>query len=308
MSSTESSRECLRDLLTRHRSELISRATEWVVGRSADLSEARRAETVRLVTLLTEAYEALLLEGEHTRLGEFVDYVTGYRAASELRISTVLRGLLSFRYAVEEVLVREVPEGMLRAEVLHRVDEVSFDAVLAGADSYSAKLLATIQTRRRELEEELQELARAKEQEIAQQLRIIEQQRAMMSELSLPILPVWRGVLVMPIIGAVSAARADEALERMLQRLSEEGAKVILLDITGVLDMDVDVASSIVRMTEATRLMGAQAYLVGVTPALAQTMASLDSGALALQAYATLHAGLAAALEVVGFKVVAAHR
>ena len=128
----------------------------------------------------------------------------------------------------------------------------------------------------------------------------------MLSALSMPIIPVWEGVLVLPLIGEIGAERAQEALERVLAELVATESDVLLVDITGVLEIDTDVAQALIRMVEAARLMGAVCFFAGVSPAMAQTMTSLDVDLSAIRAFGTLHAALVAALQQVGVRMVRA--
>lgn len=305
MNAEKTSREVLRDLLGRHRTEIVERATDWVLKQSVDLASTRkRGETQGLVDRMAASYEALLLDGDDAPLRSFIDFVTSYRASSEFHISTVLRGVLSFRRGLQEVLFRELDGASVTAEILSDVDDVSFSAVFDSADAYSSKLLATVQTRRREVEEELRVLAETKTRELDDKLRIIDEQRRMLSALSMPIIPVWEGVLLLPLIGEIGADRAQEALERVLAELVATGSDVLLVDITGVLEIDTDVAQSLIRMVDAARLMGAACFFAGVSPAMAQTMTSLDVDLSAIRAFGTLHAALTAAIQHVGFRVV----
>ena len=160
MNAEKASREVLRDLLGRHRTEIVERATDWVLKQSIDLTNTReRGETRGLVDRMVASYEALLLEGDDAALRSFIEFVTTYRASSEFRISTVLRGILSFRRGLQEVLFRELEGASVTAEILSDVDDVSFAAVFDSADTYSSKILDTVQTRRKEVEQELRELA-----------------------------------------------------------------------------------------------------------------------------------------------------
>lgn len=64
-------------------------------------------------------------------------------------------------------------------------------------------------------------------------------------------------------------------MEGMLKRIAETESKVIILDILGVATVDTGVAGHIVKMTKATRLMGCDCVISGITPEVAQTMVHL---------------------------------
>ena len=62
-------------------------------------------------------------------------------------------------------------------------------------------------------------------------------------------------------------------------------------------------SNHIIKVTKATRLMGCQALLSGVSPAIAQTMVSLGVDVGALQTKATLRDALEDAFKSLGLKV-----
>jgi len=114
----------------------------------------------------------------------------------------------------------------------------------------------------------VQEIER-KNQEIAD--------RAVMAlrELSTPIISVWDGVLTLPVIGMVDTVRGAEMMEQLLARVASDQAQYVVIDITGVAVVDTRTADNFIRMSEAVRLIGAQCFLTGISPAIAQTIAQL---------------------------------
>jgi len=94
-------------------------------------------------------------------------------------------------------------------------------------------------------------------------------------ELSTPIISVWDGVLTLPVIGMVDTVRGAEMMEQLLTRVATDQAEYVIIDITGVSVVDTRTADSFIRMSEAVRLVGAQCFLTGISPAIAQTIAQL---------------------------------
>jgi rsbT co-antagonist protein RsbR len=94
-------------------------------------------------------------------------------------------------------------------------------------------------------------------------------------ELSTPIISVWDGVLTLPVIGMVDTVRGAEMMEQLLARVASDQAEYVVIDITGVSVVDTRTADSFIRMSEAVRLVGAECFLTGISPAIAQTIAQL---------------------------------
>jgi anti-anti-sigma regulatory factor len=144
------------------------------------------------------------------------------------------------------------------------------------------------------------ELARLNEQ-LNQQLQ---KQLYEIQELSTPVIQVWQGVLVAPLIGGLDLQRMNHFMIRLLDDIVRTGAAVVLIDITGLPTVDTNTAQHLFSATAAVRLLGAQAVLTGVRPAIAQTMVSLGLDFSTLTTRSTLAAGLDYAFRALRLRVV----
>jgi anti-anti-sigma regulatory factor len=120
------------------------------------------------------------------------------------------------------------------------------------------------------------EQERARLAETVAQLEAEQQERAQLAAtvqaLSLPLIPVLEGVLVLPLIGAFDMSRADEFIEVLLQGIERAGARLVLIDLTGIPLLDTQGAASILRGVRAAGLLGARCVLAGVRPEIAQAL------------------------------------
>src|SRR5690348_86904 len=73
--------------------------------------------------------------------------------------------------------------------------------------------------------------------------RVIREQAAALRELSTPVLQVRERLLILPIIGVLDNARAHQLTEQLLQAIRTHRARVVVIDITGVADIDEPVAN-----------------------------------------------------------------
>lgn len=119
-----------------------------------------------------------------------------------------------------------------------------------------------------------------KELQAAQELRssqeeqrlLIERQQLAIRDLSTPILDLWDEILTLPIVGVVDTQRAAEMTERLLSRIEDRGTSCVIIDITGVSVVDTMTAQHLIRMVNASRLMGSYCVLTGMRPEVAQTL------------------------------------
>lgn len=134
-----------------------------------------------------------------------------------------------------------------------------------------------------------------REREIQEQ--VIEAQRAALRELSTPLLPISSDVVVMPIIGTVDSARAQQIMDTLLEGVGEHHASLAILDITGVKVMDTQVAGALLHAAHAVRLLGAQVVLSGIRPEIAQTLVHIGVDMRDIVTRGTLQQAIAFALE-----------
>ncbi len=92
---------------------------------------------------------------------------------------------------------------------------------------------------------------------------------------STPVNILWERILLIPVVGIIDSARAQEMMETMLVKIVEAGAGVIILDILGVPIVDSAVANHFIKITKATKLMGCECVISGISPPIAQSLVNL---------------------------------
>ena len=168
----------------------------------------------------------------------------------------------------------------------------TFNTMTAQIRQHVDQLEQRVSRRTHELEARNDQLQQAYTdlQEKQSQLNIAEQT---LQNLSAPLIPVREDVLLVPLVGVMDTNRMDQTIDLVLEHVSLQQARHVLLDITGIVTFDDETASSLVKLAQMAGLLGAQVTLVGVNPEVAQTIVQLD---LPLETIAT-HATLASALK-----------
>ena len=131
---------------------------------------------------------------------------------------------------------------------------------------------------------------------------ILRQQQELM-ELSTPVVQLWAEVLALPLIGTLDSARTQVVMENLLQRVVETGARIAIIDITGVPTVDTLVAQHLMKTVAATRLMGADCIISGIRPQIAQTIVHLGVNLNDIITKATLADAFEIALHRLGSTV-----
>lgn len=132
---------------------------------------------------------------------------------------------------------------------------------------------------------------------------VIRAQVLAIQELSAPIIPIYEGVLVLPLIGTIDSQRAGMIIATLLESIISQNARIVLLDITGVPLVDTQVAHHLLQAAHAVRLLGAVLVLVGIRPEIAQTIVHLGVNLSDIVTRANLQAGFAYALEQHGLQI-----
>ena len=180
--------------------------------------------------------------------------------------------------------------GDENARINSKADDV-FLKVESGIDNLLDKLLVELHDRekaKKQLEDQIATISH-------QQQTIVKQQDDLL-ELSSPVTKVWDNVLILPLIGTLDSRRAQIMMENLLQKIVETGCTMTILDITGVPTIDTQVANYLIKTVTATRLLGAECVISGISPAIAQTIVHLGIDLSAIRTKASMQAAMQYAL------------
>ena len=132
---------------------------------------------------------------------------------------------------------------------------------------------------------------------------VIGRQEDAIEELSTPVLQLREGLLILPIVGAIDPRRARRFTEQLLRSIRDTRAKVVVIDITGVPDVDSRVANHLVQTVDASRLMGASVIVTGLSPEVAQTLVTIGVDLAKLRTVGDLQGGVDEADRLAGYRV-----
>jgi DNA-binding response OmpR family regulator/anti-anti-sigma regulatory factor len=152
------------------------------------------------------------------------------------------------------------------------------------------------------LERELAERQGTEAEQAELQAQIIVAQQERLIEMSTPLIPITDRIVVMPLIGAMDAERAQQAMQTALRGVASRGADFVILDITGVRAVDASVAAMLVQTSNGLRLLGASALVTGISPDVAQVLVDLDSAFGSLVTKGTLQDGFAYAMKALSIR------
>jgi len=132
-----------------------------------------------------------------------------------------------------------------------------------------------------------------------------EHQQQALSAMGTPIIQIWDHVVTLPIVGVVDSTRASEMKEALLQTVARTGARIAIVDMTGVDTVDTATADHIVRLMQGVQLLGAQGIITGIQPAVAQIMVHLGVNVGGVMTLRSLREALRYSIRAMGYRVVA---
>jgi len=133
--------------------------------------------------------------------------------------------------------------------------------------------------------------------------KTIQAQQEELCKTATPITEIWDGVLTLPIIGSLDSSRTMIVMEKLLQRIESDRARVVVIDVTGVMAIDSQVSHHLIQMIRATGLMGATAILTGIRPEIARALTSLNIDLSAVTTRSKLSEGLKEAFRQLHIEV-----
>ncbi|WP_437321657.1 AAA family ATPase [Sorangium sp. So ce385] len=278
----------------------VARSREaLVIGRAEDDPRlagdphviARRPKSILGLPLLHQGRLSgvLYLENHLAEHAFTADRIELLRLLSSQAAVAVENALL---YADLEAVSAELREAneRLEREVEERTEELSEANERLSAQSEE------LRDANLRLLHELGERERAEEARAQLQEEVIRFQREKISELSTPLVPITNDVMVMPLIGTLDEERAEDVLQTLLDGATRSGARVVIIDVTGIKGVDHRVANALINAANALRLLGTQAVLTGIRGEVAQALIRLDIDLSRIAIRGTLQSGIAYAI------------
>ena len=129
--------------------------------------------------------------------------------------------------------------------------------------------------------------------------KIAAQTKSLM-EMSTPVTQLWTGLLFLPVVGLIDSKRAQDIMNNSLHKISDTNSQCFILDISGVSVVDTAVANHLIKITKATRLMGCESIISGVSPSIAQTIVELGIDIGDIRTTSDMKGALESAFTIIG--------
>ncbi len=180
--------------------------------------------------------------------------------------------------------ITSVAEEIAAGDLSKRVGHYGRDEIGRMAYSFD-KMSETLQARIH-----AEEAAQAERFRMQQEM--IEAQERRIEELTTPTIPLGHGILLLPLIGSIDQRRAEHMLDTILTDVHTRRARKLILDLSGMRNVDREVINILLRTSAGVGLLGARVIFVGIRSQIAQALVDHGVNLSEMTIYANLHEAL----------------
>lgn len=104
---------------------------------------------------------------------------------------------------------------------------------------------------------------------------LITAHRELVEKLSVPIIPINPNVCILPLIGTVDSLRTSILEEKVLTEVGHSRIQTLIMDLSGIADMESDVIDNLMKIIDGTSMMGCNTVITGLRPDVVRKVVSL---------------------------------
>ncbi len=255
--------------------EMVDSWYDWLKTQPEFAQYFSEADTLKRVQGLQHSYWQLFMSGNIDEA-----YVARRRRVGEaharigLPLNTYFAGMNRFLDCFREVAIAAEMEDQERLATQYSVTKLLHLDTAIVVDTYNAMVEETLTAQSRSL-----------------------------LEMSTPVTNIWDGILLLPLVGLIDSRRARDVMNATLEKIAQTQARLFILDISGVGVVDTAVANHLIKISRATRLMGCESIISGVSPSIAQTIVDLGIEVGDLKTTSTMKDALATAFAELGMDI-----
>lgn len=95
---------------------------------------------------------------------------------------------------------------------------------------------------------------------------LIKAHRELVEKLSVPIIPINPSVHILPLIGSMDNLRTAILEEKVLTEVGNSRIQTLIMDLSGIGDMEVDVIDQLMKIIDGASMMGCDTVITGLRP------------------------------------------
>lgn len=99
--------------------------------------------------------------------------------------------------------------------------------------------------------------------------------RQLVENLSVPIIPINTSVSILPLIGSIDSFRTSILEEKVLNEVGSSQIDTLILDMSGIADMEPEVIHQLMKIIDGTAMMGCKSVITGLRSEVVRKMINL---------------------------------
>lgn len=119
------------------------------------------------------------------------------------------------------------------------------------------------------------------------------------NELSFPIVPIVKGISVLPLIGAIDRNRAEQMIVNVPMQIQGTDLDYLIIDFSGIYNFNMVIVEHLLKLNNVTKLLGVETIATGIRPDLARVVTQLGNDFRFMKTATTVMG----ALQSLGIKV-----
>ncbi|WP_163100332.1 STAS domain-containing protein [Peribacillus alkalitolerans] len=101
---------------------------------------------------------------------------------------------------------------------------------------------------------------------------LLDAQRELVANLSVPIIPISPTICILPLIGAIDSYRSTSIEEKVLTEIGKLHIQTLILDLSGIAQMEAIVINHLSKLIDGVSMMGCKAIITGLRPEIVRNM------------------------------------
>ncbi|WHY02903.1 ATP-binding protein [Neobacillus sp. DY30] len=105
---------------------------------------------------------------------------------------------------------------------------------------------------------------------------LLDAQRKLLENLSVPIIPISSDISILPLIGAIDSFRASTIEDKLITEIGNSHIHTLILDLSGAVVMEIEVIQHLTRVINGVSMMGCKTVITGLRPEIVKLV--INSG------------------------------
>lgn len=106
--------------------------------------------------------------------------------------------------------------------------------------------------------------------------QLLDEQKQLVENLSVPIIPVSPKVSILPLIGTMDSYRANIIEEKVLVEIGEKRIHTLIMDLSGIASMDGEAIQYFLKLHDGISMMGCRSVVTGLRPEVVKKIINFD--------------------------------